>query len=269
MATVVDGRKIAGEIIEDLKKEPVRGKFLGIVISQENQSLNKFLKRQIKTAKKLKVKTFNCFHIEDLVSGQENLTKQISELCEYEAVGGITLQLPLPKCYNLDRVVEMIDPRKDINCLNKWNDYVVSPSVLALERILRTLNYEITDKKVVILGEGFLVGQPIKKYLCQKAAKLTVFRSNNDLFGSFESSILKEADLIITATGKRGLISAKMLKPGAGVIDFGNGDLSLNDGKSPNELSFYTPPVGGTGPILVSCLFENFYRLTELQNQFQ
>ena len=163
----------------------------------------------------------------------------------------------------------MIDPRKDINCLNKWNDFVLPPSVLALKKILRNLNYRIIDKNVVIIGAGLLIGQPISNYLEGKVKQLTVFRSNNDLNGSFEADVLREADLIITGTGKTGLVHPGMLKAGAGVIDFGNGDLSLDDKKFLDQLSFYTPRIGGTGPIMVACLFQNFYRLTELQIRIQ
>ena len=88
MTIVVDGREIARKALEELEKEPVREKFLGIVIIREDSLSQGFLNRQIRTAKKLEVRTFNFYHLGDSLSGTERLAQQISELCEYEAVGG-------------------------------------------------------------------------------------------------------------------------------------------------------------------------------------
>jgi methylenetetrahydrofolate dehydrogenase (NADP+)/methenyltetrahydrofolate cyclohydrolase len=125
---------------------------------------------------------------------------------------------------------------------------------------------------VVVVGRGFLIGKPISLWLLgQRAGDVTVVGKDLDF------SALKTADLVITGVGKAGLITPTMLKPGAGVIDFGyqggKGDFDPGKegaradggggagGESESEIAFYTPTPGGTGPILVAKLLENFYTL--------
>jgi GxxExxY protein len=122
----------------------------------------------------------------------------------------------------------------------------------------------LKDKIVAVVGRGILVGKPIAEWLAGKCQEVIVFHSKNDLNG------LKKADLIISGVGKAGLIKPEILKPGAGVIDFGfdmkdgkiSGDLDVQSLITNNQsLSFYTPTPGGTGPILVAELFRNFFKL--------
>lgn len=261
MAVVIDGRKIAKEILGDLKKRPVSGKWLGSIITCENEASSKFLRQREKIAKKLKISTFVYRRNEENCPTTEDLSKEIMEICDYPGVGGINVHLPLPPIYNKELVFAAINPLKDINRLNSSNNYVLPPSVMALEKILGSLNYDISDKKVVVIGSGFLIGAPIAHYLNGRVGHLMVFRSKNNLNGHSESEVLKEADLVITGVGKSGILKSEMLNSNAGVIDFGNGDLEISN----SDLNFYTPTPGGTGPILTACLFENFYHLTELQ----
>jgi 5,10-methylene-tetrahydrofolate dehydrogenase/methenyl tetrahydrofolate cyclohydrolase len=110
---------------------------------------------------------------------------------------------------------------------------------------------------------GFLVGKPISDWLNGKCKEIYLLDVGSDL------GILKNADLVILGVGKTGLVKPEMLKENAFVIDFGYsmedgkicGDFEPPSGHSPSAIS-YTPTPGGTGPILVAQLFENFYRLT-------
>lgn len=254
----IDGRKIAEQTLCDLKKKSNFGKYLGILTLSEDENSATFTRQQEKIARELSLTTFVFRRIEE-----------IEFLCTLPAVGGINVNLPLPPEYERDRVIELIDPMKDVNCLNKWNNFVLPPSVLALEKILASVNYQIPDKKVVIIGAGFLIGGPIALYLKNKVKNLEIFRSKNNLCDFREAQALKDADLVILGTGKKNLIKPAMLKDGAGVIDFGNGDLDISNIAELGRLSFYTPAIGGTGPVLVASLFENFCYLTKLQVKIQ
>ena len=142
----------------------------------------------------------------------------------------------------------------------------------------------LKNKIVAVVGRGFLVGKPIAEWLNGKCGKLIVLNSKSNLRD------LQEADLVITGVGKAGLIKPTMLKPGAGVIDFGYdvkkirhekgemgkkifGDFdssSLVPNLSPLlshlSFSFYTPTLGGPDPILVAEIFKNFYKLNSNSN---
>lgn len=267
MVTVIDGRKIAGEIISNLKNKPVSGKWMGSLIISETDASRQFLKQRDRIAKKLKIQTFVCRRTKESCPTTEDLAEEIRQICEYPAVGGVNVHLPLPSVYNREHVLTAINPLKDINRLNIENNYVLPPSIMALERILESLNYDLAGKRVVMVGSGFLIGAPIADYLKNKIERLTVFRSKNNLVHCFEAQVLKEADLVITGVGKPGILKSEMLNNNTGVIDFGNGDFDASEflNSSTNKLLFYTPTPGGTGPILTACLFENFYRLSELQ----
>ncbi|MDI6734565.1 MAG: bifunctional 5,10-methylenetetrahydrofolate dehydrogenase/5,10-methenyltetrahydrofolate cyclohydrolase [Patescibacteria group bacterium] len=124
---------------------------------------------------------------------------------------------------------------------------------------------KLASARVMVVGLGFLVGKPISTWLMGKAKEIYLFDIGSDLSSSVSG--LKQADLVISGVGKAGLIKSEILKQGTGVIDFGYseingklaGDLDLSGNIS--KLSFYTPTPGGTGPILVAQLFENFYKL--------
>ena len=118
------------------------------------------------------------------------------------------------------------------------------------------------------MGLGALVGRPIALWLMGKCAHLDLLDKGSDL------DVLTNADFVICGVGEAGLIKPANLKEGAGVIDFGyyyfkDGKLSGDlDTTSPDleRLSFYTPTPGGTGPILVAKLMENFYKLNSKEN---
>jgi len=134
-----------------------------------------------------------------------------------------------------------------------------------VEEILKIINQELKTMKVIVVGSGFLVGKPIAAWLQNKAAEITIFNEyTEDL-----QNRLKNADLVISGVGKANLFSQDDLNENTTVIDFGydvsSGKIS-GDFNPPNEANklkaiTYTPTPGGTGPILVAKLFENFYKL--------
>jgi len=142
---------------------------------------------------------------------------------------------------------------------------IVLPAVGAVEEILKDLRFKIQDLRVGVVGTGFLVGKPIANWLTGKAKEIYILRSVSD----FE--ILKQVDLVISGVGRAGIIKPEMLKDGAGVIDFGyddgKGDFdpgNIPDSKFQILKIWFTPTPGGTGPIVVAKLFENFYQIGSL-----
>ena len=136
-------------------------------------------------------------------------------------------------------------------------------------------------KKIAVVGAGFLIGKPIAVWLMDnKIKELKIFEKGSLPAQAGDLSGLKEYDLVISGVGQAGLIKPEMLKDEAGIIDFGysieeagklRGDFDVSQmshayrqaGDVKGQLSFYTPTPGGTGPILVAKLFENFYNLNK------
>jgi len=181
------------------------------------------------------------------------------------------VQLPLPNNLDFQYVVNTISREKDTDVLGEralgafyaGRNPALPPAVGVLEEILKLQNVDFKNSRVVIIGRGALIGRPIALWLLNKVKELTIFGRGGD-FG-----VLKNADIVISGVGHARLIAAEMLAPHAAIIDFGYSSVAGEDGKSKLTGDFdpagfngwYTPTPGGTGPILVAKLFENFYKL--------
>ncbi len=260
----IDGRKIASNIINDLEKADRPNKILAAVLVGDNAQSKSFLKQKEKMAELLNI-PFHLYQFDESIV-EEDLIREIRKIGADEEVGGIIIQLPLPPHYNRGAALAAVDPRKDIDALAPESKEVVLPLPVEVARdILKSVNYDLRGKVVAVVGKGFLVGKPVIEYFQDKCEKLLSFDSRSDL------APIKEADLVITGVGKAGLIKPDMLKPGAGVIDFGydikngkiSGDLDVSSPPLLSSLSFYTPTPGGTGPVLVAEIFKNFYKLNK------
>jgi methylenetetrahydrofolate dehydrogenase (NADP+)/methenyltetrahydrofolate cyclohydrolase len=135
-----------------------------------------------------------------------------------------------------------------------------SPAVGVVKAVCEMQKYDLSLHSVAVVGLGLLVGRPIANWIMRKARETILFRSTSDL------SLLRHADLVITGVGRASIIKPEMLKTGAAVIDFGydnmHGDFDYEQLVPDDQrIIFYTPTPGGTGPILVAKLFENFFRL--------
>lgn len=270
---VIDGKKIAQEIIDKLKKQPKPEKVLAAVLIGKNLASISFLKLKEKTAKELGINFQLHKFPEDITA--DDLEKEVAKIANSKEVGGVVIQLPLPEYMDKSQILNVISQEKDVDVLsgkaigafiNNKNS-VLPPAVGVVEEILKVVNYQLLNVKCAVVGLGFLIGKPIASWLMNKAKEVYIINKGSDY------KILKNADLIIAGVGKAGLIKPEMLKDGAGIIDFGvsldkNGKLSGDFDQSllnshPSLLKFYTPTPGGTGPILIAKLMENFYILNE------
>lgn len=281
----IDGKGIAKGIIEQLKSEPVPQKIFAAVLVGDNAASESFVKQKEKVAKELGI-DFRIYRFPE-TSTNDSLRKDIRKLAGLSRVGAVIVQLPLPAHVNAHYVLNAIPPEKDVDVLSErtlgafYNNRsrVVPPSVAACEEICRREHIALEDKKVAVVGLGVLVGKPIALWLmnpvksptgdhgARKAKEVYLLDRGSDL------EILKHADIVISGVGKAGLIKQEMLKDSASVIDFGYSfdsegkirgdfDSSLSPLTSDLEsLEFYTPTPGGTGPILIAKLMENFYIL--------
>ena len=264
---VIEGKKISQEIINELKKLPKPKKFFGAVLVGNDASSISFLKQKEKVAQELGI-DFRLYKFPTEIK-QDELRKEVLKIALHRTCGGAVVQLPLPEHINRQYVLNVIPREKDIDVLGEralgafyaGRNMVLPPAVGVVDAILTTYNLQLTTLKVAIVGLGFLVGKPISHWLMGKCPEIYLLDQGSDL------KILKQADLVITGVGKPGLIKPKMLKNNALVIDFGYG---LENGKIKGDFDAtqlttfsYTLTPGGTGPILVAKIFENFYKLNK------
>jgi len=272
---IIDGKKIAAEIIETLKRRPKPSRFLAAVLVGDNPESVSFIKQKEKTAHELGI-DFRIYKFPANLK-QDALRKEVLKISKHKTCGGAIVQLPLPDHINKQYVLNAIPREKDVDVLGEralgafyaGRNPVLPPAVGVVEKILSVVGFQLSVVKAAVVGRGSLVGRPIALWLMDKVAELNVYASRTENLGEK----LKDADLIVSGVGKANRFGSVDVKAGALVIDFG---YEFRDGKifgdfnpPPSEIKnskleiSYTPTPGGTGPILVAKLFENFYKLVE------
>lgn len=275
----IDGKKISERIVKTLMQQERPHKFLAAFLVGEEPASISFLKQKATVAAKLGI-DFRLMRLSEK-STLDEFRASISAVASQEQCGGIIVQLPLPEKLEKEDVATIMNVlpiEKDVDVLGERSlrlfqqrNYIVMPPAAGVVIKVLAGEYsmfaELLEKEVAVIGVGPLVGAPIITLLEGKTKTLTKLRRGSDF------SLLSNADLIITGAGTPGLVKPEMLKSGAGVIDFGYGrqngklcgDLDVNNINELGKLSFYTPTPGGTGPVLVAQLFENFYKLNGIK----
>lgn len=260
---VLDGKKIAERIFTELKALPVPKRMLAAALAGDDSASVSFVRQKQKAAERLGVK-FTPLQFPAAITTEE-LAQEVEKLSSDPSVGGIIVQLPLPPHIDRDRVLSALIPKKDVDALRGPRGVVVSPTVGVLKTILEEIHFDLRQSQAVVVGPGFLVGQPIADYLNGRVRALSVFDRGVDR--ATLNTALKNADLVVSGVGNPGLIRGEELKQGVAAIDFGyektehglSGDFDF--ASVAPVAAWITPTPGGTGPILVAELFRNFYIL--------
>jgi len=197
---------------------------------------------------------------------QAELLGRVLEISADPEVDGILVQDPLPPHLDIRPVQEAIDPAKDVdgfhpvNVGRLWNGgrALVPCTPAGLVRILEHYALPISGKRVVIVGRSALVGKPAAALFLQRDATVTVAHSKTRDLGA----VTREADILVAAVGRVGLVTPDMVKPGAVVLDVG---ITRVDGKLRGDVhpdvgetaGYLTPVPGGVGPMTVAMLMLN------------
>ena len=267
----IDGRKIAEEISEELKKEvEKRGKILrlGIIYAGSNKAIESFISRKEKFAKNIDIKTKLFRFGEDIST--EILKNSVQEILNDDFVGGIIVQLPLPKHIPPEEILSLIPPEKDPDLLSpasiekfeQGESEILPPTLGAIVEIITRNKVLFENKKTVVLGRGRLVGKPVATWLRRHGVSPKVLGRDT---GEKEKDIAK-ADIIISGIGVPKFIRPEMIRNGVVLIDAGtseeggvlSGDI---DPACESKASLFTPTPGGVGPITVAILFKNLLSL--------
>jgi len=275
MDKIIDGKLVREKVKERLKKEinDLKEKLTLVVIQIGNdEASNIYVNNKIKLCNEVGI---NSIHekLDDIT--EEELIKKIKNLNEDDSVNGILVQLPLPDNFNTKKVINAISYLKDVDGLTLTNigklyndeDSIIPCTALGVMKLLNYYNIDLEGKNVAIVGRSTLVGRPLFKLLLDRNATVTMCHSKTNNL----CNILKTKDIIISATGKKGLITSDMVKDSAVIIDVGitrvgnkiYGDVDFDNVYE--KASFITKVPGGVGPMTVVCLMENTLNCYKLQ----
>ncbi len=269
---LMDGKKIAGRILEDLRREIGHlGKQLrlAIVVVGADPAVSAFIEQKKKAAKEVGIDT-RVYPFEETITTNE-LRKRIADITHERINSGVIIQLPLPAHINRQYILNSVTPEKDVDVLSAraignfavGKHLVMPPVVGAVELLLRVYDVDYGTKRIVVLGAGNLVGKPIAMWLLHLGATFSVIRSSTDR----PTAYTREADIIITGIGKPGYVTAEMIKEGVVLVDAGT---SESDGKMVGDVdaksvekkvALLSPVPGGVGPVAVAMVLKNLVTL--------
>ncbi len=191
----------------------------------------------------------------------EDLKDLLKRLAADPQSSGIIIQLPLPAHLSREQLLNLIPPAKDVDALSN-ESRVLAPVVAAVKEILDSAQIKLAGQRVVVMGKGYLVGQPVAIWLTQEGANVQVIDSRTKNL----TDILNTAEIIITGIGVPHFIKPEMITDGVILIDAGTSEAGgeLRGDADPTcaaKCALFTPVPGGVGPLTVAKLFENLYYL--------
>lgn len=273
MAQIVDGNKIAQEILADLKNKVVKLKSAGIVprlavfMVGRNPASRIYISKKQQAGELISIKVEVKSYPDDV--SQEKLTEEIKRANAGGSISGIIVQLPLPSHLDKQLILDAVDPELDVDCLTTLNKEKLSagqkvlfvpPTPAAVLKILQYYDIDLKSAHVLLVGRGDLVGKPLAAILKEQKIDFDLAHSQTQNLAELAS----RADIIITGVGKPGLIRGEMIKEGAVVIDAGTAGSESGDVRgdvdfesASRKARLISPMPGGVGPVTVAMLLNN------------
>jgi len=261
---ILKGYKLSNHIISDLTSRHAPTQALAVVQVGDDPVSDLYVLKKQEMAAKLGI-NFRLIKLnQDIL--EEELKGEIEKLNEDLAIRGILVQMPLPAHIDRNVIASCIDPKKDIDgfhCILK-SDYFkcLPPTILAIDEILDFYKIDKFNKKILIVGAGFLVGSPLFSFWERKHLDVSFLLSKDQGY----NRKLKDADIVVVATGGGREFGPSDFKRGATVIDASTvsdegkirGDVQWQDW--PEDINL-APVPGGIGPVTVAMLYRNFFDL--------
>lgn len=272
-AQLLDGKALAATIREEISAEiqqrqqnGLRQPGLAVILVGEDHASEIYVRNKRQACESVGIKSI--YHQKpDSISEQE-LIKLVHSLNEDESVDGILLQLPLPSHINSDLVLECIAPNKDVDGFHAYNigKLVQRRPLLrpctpyGVMKLLDSVKTIYKNRHAVIVGASNIVGRPMALELLLAGSTITICHRFTENLADF----VKQADILVSAAGKPGIIKGEWIKPGATVIDVGinrlegggiTGDVEFAVARE--RAAWITPVPGGVGPMTVATLLKN------------
>ena len=276
-ATIIDGRKIANEVYEELNGRIAELKKKGVIprVAIVEVGDDEMSKRYVSLKENAAIRLgMECVTYHLVASStQQRLLELIDQLNADESVHGMLVQMPLPDHMDTKAVLDAIDPEKDIDGLHFTNagkllngePAIIACTPRAIIHMLDSIGVDIESRHTVVVGKSILVGRPIAMCFLNRSATVSVCHTKTQNLGE----ITRNADILIVAAGSAKLIKADMVKDGAVVIDVGQTNI---DGKLYGDVdfdavvekaSYITKVTGGVGPMTVAMLMTNLVDCAE------
>lgn len=272
MATILNGKQVAAEIRAELKvrAEALRKDgvvpCLAVLLAGDDPASKIYVRNKKRACEEIGIESRELLFPENVT--EEELIAQIRALNEDAAVDAMLVQLPLPKHIDEARVLAEIAPEKDadgFHVVNAGRLFTGQTSVLPCTpagcmELLRRANVEFSGKHAVVVGRSNIVGKPMAMLLLNEHCTVTICHSRTKDLARFT----RDADILVAAVGRPGIITGEMIKPGAAVIDVGIN--RLENGKLMGDVDFasaepvagaITPVPGGVGPMTIAMLMQN------------
>ncbi|HDJ4159106.1 TPA: bifunctional methylenetetrahydrofolate dehydrogenase/methenyltetrahydrofolate cyclohydrolase FolD [Staphylococcus aureus] len=271
-AKILDGKQIAKDYrqglqdqVEALKEKGFTPKLSVILVGNDGASQS-YVRSKKKAAEKIGMIS-EIVHLEETAT-EEEVLNELNRLNNDDSVSGILVQVPLPKQVSEQKILEAINPEKDVDGFHPINigklyideQTFVPCTPLGIMEILKHADIDLEAKNAVVIGRSHIVGQPVSKLLLQKNASVTILHSRSKDMASY----LKDADVIVSAVGKPSLVTKDVVKEGAVIIDVGN--TPDENGKLKGDVDYdavkeiagaITPVPGGVGPLTITMVLNN------------
>lgn len=272
VAKILDGKQIAKDYrqglknqVEALKEKGFTPKLSVILVGNDGASQS-YVRSKKKAAEKIGMIS-EIVHLEETAT-EEEVLNELNRLNNDDSVSGILVQVPLPKQVSEQKILEAINPDKDVDGFHPINigklyideQTFVPCTPLGIMEILKHADIDLEGKNAVVIGRSHIVGQPVSKLLLQKNASVTILHSRSKDMASY----LKDADVIVSTVGKPGLVTKDVVKEGAVIIDVGN--TPDENGKLKGDVDYdavkeiagaITPVPGGVGPLTITMVLNN------------
>jgi methylenetetrahydrofolate dehydrogenase (NADP+)/methenyltetrahydrofolate cyclohydrolase len=278
---LIDGKKTASDIkleikteVEQIKKSGGKIPHLAAVLVGHDGGSESYVAHKIKDCEEVGFKSTLIRYEEEVTESE--LLKRIGELNSDKDLDGFIVQLPLPKHISDQKVIEAIDPKKDVDGFHAVNvgrmviglPSFISATPYGIMELIRRYHIETKGKNCVVVGRSQIVGRPLSILLSQKGVDATVTVAHSrtpDI-----EKVCSQADILIAALGSPGFVKGNMVKEGAVVIDVGTTRIPSSETKSGFRLkgdvnfeevapkcSYITPVPGGVGPMTRVSLLHN------------
>jgi methylenetetrahydrofolate dehydrogenase (NADP+)/methenyltetrahydrofolate cyclohydrolase len=301
---VLDGIVIASQIKSELAVEVAAARDhgyvpgLAVILVGEVPASQIYVRSKVKTCAELGI--YSEMHTPDATATTEELLALVASLNARDEIDGILIQLPLPAHVDTARLLEAIEPAKDVDGFHPINagrllngtpmEKILAPCTPAgIMEVLRRSKIPVRGQRAVVIGRSNIVGKPIAVMLVNASATVTVCHSQTrDL-----AKITREADILVAAIGRAGFVTADMVRPGATIIDVGINRITTEEeleqffaGDAARHASFakrgstlvgdvdpaafalagaYTPVPGGVGALTIAMLMANTVKAARLR----
>ena len=277
-AIIIDGRKISDLILANLKSKIEEHKVLAklaIILVGDDPASHIYVKNKMRAAEKVGINT-ELKHFDAKIS-EQRLLAEIAALNESQDISGIIVQMPLPNHISKFKVINELDPKKDVDGFHPLNlgmlyspyeHRIVPCTARGCLELIKNCEKNIEGKNVVIIGRSNIVGRPLAALLLKENCSVTICHSKTKNL----ADITSKADIVVSAVGNPRFLELEYFNSDAIVIDVGINRIEVDGGyklvgdvdfdKVKHKVKYITPVPGGVGPMTVAYLLVNTYLAT-------